>query len=178
MDVGLIDESAMKSQAIKRENPFMWMAKQPLFWAEIFFMAIFPFPSNNPNSFFGLQTFDIDCINWVDYSNDGLPVGSKVYNTPYLTNDFFLGAMFLRFFFVFHTIIVLSPPNNKLVGKRVCYEQDIDPNFSFQLKSAFKERPYLLFGISSTLTIVCFSFLISIFERPYYLSNFPDYTFH
>lgn len=168
----------MKSKAIKRDNPFVWIVKQPLFWVEIIFMSIFPLPLSDPNSFFGLQIFYIDTVNWVDNSEDGFPVGSHIYRTPYLTNDFFLGAMFVRFYFVIHAIIILSPPNNKLVGKRVCYETDIDPSFSFQAKSAFKERPYLLFGISSILTVVCLSYLISIFERPYYLFNFPDTPFY
>ena len=79
VDVGLIDESAMKAKAIKRDNPWVWIAKNPLFWAEIFIMSIFPIPSNDPDSFFGLQAFIIDTINWVDNSNDGYPVGSHFY---------------------------------------------------------------------------------------------------
>ena len=112
-------------------------------------------------------------INWVDNSGD-YPTGSHDYKTPYLTNDFFLAAMFMRFFFVLQTLVVLSPPNNKLVGKRVCHEQGIEPGFNFQLKTAFKERPYLLFNITVVFCILALASVMRIFERPYWEHNFPN----
>jgi hypothetical protein len=110
----------MAARAIKRNNPFLWMIRRPLFWVEIIIMAIMPYPMRiyDENGF----VVKIGCINWVDYSDNGYPPGSHIYETPYYINDFFLAAMFLRFFFIFQTLIFLSPPNNKLVGKRVCYE--------------------------------------------------------
>ena len=137
VDIGLKEKRAMKDKSIYRENPFLWMIKRPKFWIEIIIMIIIPLPMNSPDSIFGLQIVRLDVINWVDNSGD-YPTGSHIYPTPYLTNDFFLAAMFLRFFFVMQTMIVLSPPNNKLVGKRVCHEQGIDPGFNFQTKTAFK----------------------------------------
>jgi len=99
--VGLIDESAMKAKAIYRENPFFWIIKRPRFWAEVIIMGIMPYPMNDPDSFFGLKLIYIKCVNWVDSSLDGFPPGSHIYETPYHTNDFFLAAMFLRYFFIF-----------------------------------------------------------------------------
>ena len=168
----------MKDKSVYRENPFMWMIKRPKFWIEIIIMLIIPMPMNNPDSVFGLQVVYMDVVNWVDNSNDGYPVGSHIYRTPYLTNDFFLAAMFLRFFFVLQTMIVLSPPNNKLVGKRICHEHDIDPSFTFQMKAAFKERPYLLFMISSFMCILAMASLIRVFEHPYWQHNFTNPPFY
>ena len=131
VDMGLKEKSAMKEKSIYRESPFLWMAKRPKFWIEILIMIIIPLPMNSPDSIFGLQIVYMDCINWFDNSDDGFPPGSHIYRTPYLTNDFFLAFMFTRFFFVMQTIVALSPPNNKLVGKRVCHEQGIEPGFNF-----------------------------------------------
>jgi hypothetical protein len=97
--------------------------RRPLFWAEIMIMAITPYPIKD----YGKGNFiaKIACINWVDYSDNGYTPGSHIYETPYYINDFFLAGMFLRLFFVLQTLVVLSPPNNKLVAKRVCFEQGI-----------------------------------------------------
>ena len=149
------------------------MIRRPLFWAEIMIMVISPYPIKD----YGLNSdfiFKIGCINWVDYSDEGYKTGSHIYETTYFINDFFLAAMFLRLFFILQTLIVFSPPNNKLVAKRVCFEQGIDPDFSFQVKMAFKEKPVLVFFTSGILTVVTLAALLRIFERPYYLQNFPN----
>jgi len=130
VNVGLIDKSVMNLKDVHRENPFVWMMSRPLFWFEVVIMLISPLPMSTPDSFFGFKIVQIPVINWVDYSGRHSP-GSYVYDTPYLTNDFFLAAMFSRFFFLLQTVVVLSRPNNQLVGKRVCFEQGIEPNFSF-----------------------------------------------
>ena len=140
-------------------------------------MCIFPYPTNNLDSFFGLRTITIQCVNWVDPSNDGYPIGSHFYPTPYESNDILLALMFLRFYYILQTMIVWSPPNNRLIGKRVCHEQGIPTDFSYQLKTAFKERPYLLFCVTAMFTVLAMAFLIRIFERPYYQFNFPDTPF-
>lgn len=67
-------------------------------------------------------------INWFDNIE---PPGTLTYATPYFMDDFFLAAMFLRFYFILQTMIALSPPNNRLVGKRVCHEFGVENNFSF-----------------------------------------------
>lgn len=105
-------------------NPYCWMIKKPVFWIEILIMAILPLP----DALFMLKDFDIPVINWID---DKAPPGSLVLDTPYLTNDFFLAAMFLRFFFVLQTMVTLSPPNNRLMGKRVCHEHGVETDFVF-----------------------------------------------
>ena len=120
----MINDDAMKMADIKRENPFLWMIKKKLFWVEILIMFIGPLPMTGFDSLFGFgnKIVYMPCVNWSDNSTDGFPEGTHVYDTPYLTNDFLLGFMFLRFLFVLQTIIVLSPPNNQLVAKRVCHE--------------------------------------------------------
>lgn len=150
------------------------MMSLPIFWCEIAFMAVTPLPMNNPDSFFGLKIVYLNCVNWAGYGGDDYPTGAHVYATPYLTNDIFLGAMFFRFFFVMQALVYTSPPNNKLVGKRVCHEMEIEPTFEFQVKTAFKERPGLLFFVSISFFMLALSSLIRIFERPYYEFNFPD----
>ena len=159
-------------EIVKRENPFLWMIKKPLFWVEIIIMCIIPFPMETPGSFFGHKVVYIPCVNWMDNGLLNHAQGAYIYNTPYLTNDFFLAAMFLRFLFVLQTLVFLSPPNNQLIGKRICHEQGIEPSFSFQLKMAFKERPITLFSISALFNIMAFASLIRIFERPYWSFNF------
>ena len=106
------------------------MMTRPQFWVELVIMMLIPLPMSTPDSFFGFKVVYINCVNWADASGD-YNLGSHEYSTPYLSNDFFLAAMFLRFFFIIQTLVAWSPPNNKLVGKRVCHEQGIDPTFGF-----------------------------------------------
>ena len=40
------------------------------------------------------------------------------------------------------------------------------------MKAAWKERPYTIFAVSAAFTVIALSFLIRIFERPYYAQNF------
>ena len=75
-------------------------------------------------------------------------------------------------------MVALSPPNNRLMGKRVCNELGVRTDFWFQLKTAFRERPYTFFCISFAFFTAMLAFLIRIFERPYYEYNFPDTDYH
>ena len=95
--MGLVDKKMMNLSLIHRENPFCWMMKQPRFWLEIVIMMLIPLPVQG--DFFDLKVSTMKVTNWFDPSGD-YPTGSHQYSTPYLTNDFFLAAMFLRFFFV------------------------------------------------------------------------------
>ena len=119
VDMGLVDKKMMNLKLIHRENPFCWMMKQPRFWLEIVIMMLIPLPIQG--DFFDLKISTMRVVNWFDPSGD-FPTGSHHYHTPYLTNDFFLAAMFLRFYFVLQTMIAMSPPNNRLNGKRICVE--------------------------------------------------------
>ena len=65
-----------------------------------------------------------------------------------------------------------------MASKRVCHELGVENNFSFQLKTAFRERPYTIFLISSSFFMIALAFLIRIFERPYYEFNFPKTNYH
>ena len=75
-------------------------------------------------------------------------------------------------------MVALSPPNNRLMGKRVCHELGVETDFWFQLKTAFRERPYTVFLTSSAFFTIALAFLIRIFERPYYEFNFPETDYH
>ena len=90
----------------------------------------------------------MDTINWVDNSG-AYPAQSHVYQTPYLLTDFFLAFMFFRLYFLAQAIIVLSPVNNRLYGKRVCKEANFEPNFSFQIKAGMRSAPIVTFCILS-----------------------------
>ena len=46
------------------------------------------------------------------------------------------------------------------------------------MKAAFKERPYLLFMISSFMCILAMASLIRVFEHPYWQHNFTDPSFY
>lgn len=168
----------MNSDEIQRENPYRWMMKQPLFWFEIFCMSIIPLPIGRADSFFEKVVY-MDCINWM--GNDGNAAATVKYDIPYTFKELFIAGMFLRFFFVFQTLVVVSPPNNKLVAKRICHEQGIDPTFGFQMKAAFKQRPLGIFLALLAFSIISFSSLIRIFERPYYINykeDYPDITYY
>ena len=82
--------------------------------------------------------------------------------------------MFLRIYFVAQAIIVLSPVNNRLFGKRVCQDAGFEPTFTFQIKAGMHSAPITTFCILSTILILCLSYLIRIFERPYFAFNFED----
>ena len=47
VDVGLLEEEAMKTDLVKRGNPFMWMMRRPLFWFEMIIMCTIPIPLKN-----------------------------------------------------------------------------------------------------------------------------------
>ena len=161
----------MNLNSVHQESGSYWMIKQPTFWLEILIMLIVPLPDSQ----FMNKILYLGVVNWVD---DDKPAGSYVYQVPYLTNDFFLAAMFVRFFFVLQTMVILSPPNNRLMGKRVCNQMGVQTDFWFQLKTAFRERPYTFFIISFSFFTLTLAFLIRIFERPYYEFNFPDTDYH
>ena len=46
------------------------------------------------------------------------------------------------------------------------------------MKAAFKERPAMLFLFSAGFTLLAFTSVIRIFERPYYTFNFQSETFY
>ena len=134
-------------------------------------MMAVPLPLKTTSILFSNSYVDIEVTNWNDPT--GIP-GSTVYTIPYLVDDFILAFMYLRFYFLLQTMIALSPPNNSLAGKRVCHEHSVLNNFPFQLRTAFRERPYTVFLVTTGFFMVTFAMLIRIFERPYYRFNFPD----
>ena len=175
----MLDPTVMNSITIQRQNPYSWIFKNYKFWMEIIIMSIVPLPFNGEDTFFGLTIVKIPSINWFDTGEDDYAEGSHVYMTPYLSNDFFLAFMFLRFYFIMQTIVILSPPNNKLIGKRILHEHQVEASFTFMMKAAFKERPYLLFCVSAGFVTMALASLVRVFERPYYEFNFgPDKTYY
>ena len=136
------------------------MLTLPRFWFEIIVMIIVPLPMRDEDSFFGLKVIEIPNVNWFD---DGAnATGSLVLSVPYLTNDFLLALMFFRFYFILQATLALSPPNNRLFGKRVCHENGVEHSFSFQLRTAFREHPYVVFLIFTLFLVIA---LVVHFER-------------
>ena len=105
------------TENFKTERPICWIVKQKLFWIEILLMLIAPMPFN---IFSDSETvFEIPSINWVD--NDGTYAAqSHKFQTPYYVFDVFLAAMFVRAYFFVLAVIMFSPVNARLYGKRVC----------------------------------------------------------
>ena len=118
MEAGLVNEEDL-TENFKLERPSLWMIKQYTFWIEMFIMLIVPIPFNFNGKNFEDTVVYMETINWVDNSG-AYPAQSHIYNTPYLLTDFFLAFMFLRLYFLIQAIIVLSPVNDRLYGKRVC----------------------------------------------------------
>ena len=115
----------------------------------------------------------METINWVD--NSGLhDAQSFKYETPYLLTDFILAFMFLRFYFFVFAIIMYSPVNDRLYGKRVCQNAGFEPNFTFQIKAGMLAAPIGTFFIMAVIMLFSLSYMIRLFERPYYTFNFEE----
>jgi len=94
------------------------MLKQSSFWLELVLMLVVHLPydriGNGQSHIIYMKT-----INWID--NGGVNAAQSVeYDTPYLLEDFFLAFMFLRLYFFTLAMIMFSPVNDRLHGKRVC----------------------------------------------------------
>ena len=122
------------TENFKLENPFFWMIKQYTFWLELFLMLTVPLPFTWNGIIFEEHVITMESINWVDNSGE-YPPQSHIYETPYLLTDFFLAFMFFRIYFFAQAVIVLSPINKRLYGKRVCQNSGFEPTFSFQIKA-------------------------------------------
>ena len=72
----------------------------------------------------------IPAINWVDNSG-AFDAQSHKYETPYYVFDIFLAGMFVRMYFITLAIIMFSPVNMRLYGKRICQNAGFEPDFSF-----------------------------------------------
>jgi len=82
--------------------------------------------------------------------------------------------MLLRFYFLALAIIMFSPVNERLYGKRVCQEAGFEPNFTFQIKAGMHSGPVSTYIAIAAIMIYCLAFAIRIFERPYFTFNFVD----
>ena len=80
--------------------------------------------------------------------------------------------MFLRFYFFALAVIMWSPVNDRLYGKRVCQNANFEPNFSFQLKSGMRNSPITTFFLMASIMIFSLAYVIRICERPYFAFNF------
>ena len=117
----------------------------------------------------------MEAINWIDNSGDN-DEQSVEYATPYLLNDFFLAFMFFRFYFFARALLMTSPVNERLYGKRVCQNAGFEAKFSFQLKSVMRDYAFSTFVMMSLILILSLTFVTRIFERPYFSFNFSTDT--
>ena len=134
------------------------------------------------NIFSSSQTvFEIPAINWVD--NDGTYAAqSHKFQTPYYVFDVALAAMFVRAYFFVLAVIMFSPVNARLYGKRVCQNAGFEPSFSFQVKAGMRHAPIFTFALMALTAIMGLAYMIRVFERPYFSFNFYEddlkfYTF-
>lgn len=91
-----------------------------------------------------------------------------IYKTPYFMTDFFLAFMFFRLYFFTSAAIMFSPVNARLHGKRVCQNAGFEPQLSFQIRAGMRSFPMTTFCIMSFVLIFGLSYMVRIFERPYY----------
>ena len=101
------------------------MLSKKSFWFELLIMMIIPPPFH-----YGHPIVEMESINWVDNGGQ-FDAQSHIYHTPYHTNDFILAFMFIRFYFLMLAVIMYSPVNDRLWGKRICQDAKFQPNFSF-----------------------------------------------
>lgn len=120
VEIGMVKEEDL-TENFKTQSNFSWMVKQTNLWLELILMLVVPLPFIK---FGGIiieeHIVTIDSINWVDNSG-AYDTGSHMYPTPYFLTDFYLAFMFLRFYFFALAMIMYSPVNERLHGKRVCY---------------------------------------------------------
>ena len=116
--MGMVNEEDL-TENFKVESPSKWMFKQARFWLEIVMMIIVPLPFDITTGNNGENVVEIDSINWIDNAGSN-NAGSHKYATPYFISDFCLAFMFLRWYFFAMAIVMYSPVNERLYGKRVC----------------------------------------------------------
>ena len=140
-------------------------------------MLVVPLPIRlSDGNTIGNQVVEIDSINWVD-NFGAYDSQSHIYPTPYFVSDFILAFMMLRCHFFAKACIMFSPVNDRLYGKRVCQDAGFEPDFSFQYKASMRSAPISTFALLSFINIIVFSYIIRIFERPYWAFVFntgPD----
>jgi len=118
VELGNVNEDTL-TENFQIQSPFSWIVRQTNFWLELILMLVVPMPSGYTEGTFTDKVVYIEAINWID--NGGVnSAQSFKYNTPYFMTDFFLAFMFLRFYFFTLAVIMFSPVNERLYGKRVC----------------------------------------------------------
>lgn len=170
VEAGMIDEEDLTDN-FKISRPGVWMVKQANMWLELLLMMIIPIPVSS--GFFAQRVVTIEAINWVDNSGE-YDSQSHKYDTPYFMTDFILAIMFLRFYFFALAMIMFSPANERLYGKRICQEAGFRPDFYFQIKAGMKASPIGTFFIMASVLIISLSYVVRIFERPYFTFNWGD----
>lgn len=134
---GLINQEDL-TENFKTERPASWIVRQKLFWIELLLMLIAPMPFQIFSD--KATVFEIPSINWVDNSGT-YAAQSHQYQTPYYVFDIFLAAMFCRAYFFCYAVIMFSPVNRRLYGKRVCQTAGFEANLSFQVKAGMRQYP-------------------------------------
>ena len=153
--------------------PIVWVLKQYSFWLELVIMVVCPLPFKFGGEFLHERVVTVGSINWVENGSVN-NAQSVIYDTPYFMTDFYLAFMFLRCYFLALAVIMYSPVNERLYGKRICQNAGFEPSFSFQIKAGMRSAPIATFCLMQAILIVCLSYVIRIFERPYFAFNFID----
>ena len=127
VEEGRIDEEDL-TENFKVESSAWWMAKRWTLYLELFIMLACSPPIHIDGTMVSQMVVTIPSINWQDNVNTPQ---SLVYDTPYFVSDFFLMGMFARFYFIVMALIMHSPVNERLYGKRVCQNAGFSPKFAF-----------------------------------------------
>jgi hypothetical protein len=187
VELGLVDAEDLTENFHIRDSPFFSMLKNGKFWVEVIIMAIIPLPTK-ADSWCNNAIVSIETTNFIDpnggngqYCNDDSndlcgPGGSGINSTYYYASDFIMALMFLKLYFLAQALVMLSPVNEKLYGKRVCSDYNFNPTFTFQLKAVMRENAVTTFAVMALILIVTSAEMLRIFERPYYVFQQGDYV--
>ena len=117
IEIGMVNEDDL-TENFKTSSPLRYMLSKKSFYFEILIMIIIPAPVHFDHP---LPIIDIETINWVDNGGQ-YDAQSHKYDTPYHTNDFVLALMYIRFYFLVLAVMMYSPVNERLWGKRICQD--------------------------------------------------------
>ena len=106
------------TENFKTASPLRYMLSKKSFYFEILVMMAIPPPFHIGGS---MKIIEMESINWVDNGGQ-FDAQSHIYYTPYHINDFILAFMYIRFYFLILAVIMFSPVNKRLWGKRICQD--------------------------------------------------------
>jgi hypothetical protein len=82
-----------------------------------------------------------------------------------------MAFMFLRVVFIVNLYKQLTPWQT-MPGFRALAENNLSSHFALHLRDGLQKKPYLTFGGLFVISVLTLSYILRIFERPFYYSAF------